>query len=109
MAEIFSVPTKPHVRLKFFFCFTFECLPDNTVANYLLKALQGFKNKGITAYAISIQNEPENSNPTYPTCTIPAAQEARIGGTLRTLMNNNGFSSTKIIGLVGYLSLSAFR
>ncbi|PIL22419.1 hypothetical protein GSI_15107 [Ganoderma sinense ZZ0214-1] len=67
-------------------------------ANYLLKALQGFKNKGITAYAIGIQNEPENSNPTYPTCLISASQEAQIGTTLRSLMNSNGFSNTKIIG-----------
>lgn len=107
MAEISSALTKLHVRLKSFCFYTPECLPNNPVANYLLKALQGFENKGIIAYAISIQNEPENSDPTYPTCTIPAAQEARIGGTLRTLMDNNGFSSTKIIGLVGYFSLSA--
>ncbi|KAH9922871.1 glycoside hydrolase [Epithele typhae] len=61
-------------------------------------ALQGFKNKGISVYAISIQNEPENSDSTYPTCKISAAQEAAIGTTLRSLMNSNGFSSTKIVG-----------
>lgn len=44
------------------------------------------------------QNEPENSNPTYPTCSMPVAVEAQIGTALRTLMNNNGFSSTKLIG-----------
>lgn len=44
------------------------------------------------------QNEPENSNPTYPTCLISASQEAQIGTTLRSLMNSNGFSNTKIIG-----------
>ncbi|PBK71630.1 glucan endo-1,6-beta-glucosidase [Armillaria solidipes] len=67
-------------------------------ANYLLKCLQGFQNNGIPLYAISIQNEPENSNPTYPTCTMPVAVEAQIGTALRTLMNNNGFSSVKLIG-----------
>ncbi|KAI0087785.1 glycoside hydrolase superfamily [Irpex rosettiformis] len=67
-------------------------------ANYLLKALQGFQNKGIPIYAIGIQNEPENSNPTYPTCKISASQEAQIGNTLRSLMNNNGFSNVKLIG-----------
>ncbi|KAI0802063.1 glycoside hydrolase [Irpex lacteus] len=67
-------------------------------ANYLLKALQGFKNKGIPIYAIGIQNEPENSNPTYPTCKISASQEAQIGTTLRSLMNSNGFSNVKLIG-----------
>ncbi len=85
-------------------------------ANYLLKSLQGYKNKGISVYAISIQvgqatfclahaglivrvqNEPENSNPTYPTCKISASQEAQIGLALRSLMDSNGFSGTKIIG-----------
>ncbi|KII83682.1 glycoside hydrolase family 30 protein [Plicaturopsis crispa FD-325 SS-3] len=71
---------------------------ETAYANYLLKCLQGFKSQGITAYAIGIQNEPENSNPSYPTCTMPYNVEAAIGTTLRTLMNNNGFSNTKIIG-----------
>ena len=44
------------------------------------------------------QNEPENTNPTYPTCKVTAAQEASIGTALRSLMNSNGFSSTKIVG-----------
>ncbi|TCD70167.1 hypothetical protein EIP91_004637 [Steccherinum ochraceum] len=67
-------------------------------ANYLLKAVQGFQSHGIPVYALSIQNEPQNSNPTYPTCKISASQEAQIGLALRPLLNNNGFSSTKIIG-----------
>ncbi|KAH7922519.1 glycoside hydrolase family 30 protein [Leucogyrophana mollusca] len=68
----------------------------STMADYLLKSLQGFQSKGIPVYAIG--NEPENSNPTYPTCSMPVATEAQIGTALRTLMDNNGFSSTKIIG-----------
>ncbi|KAI0821952.1 glycoside hydrolase [Trametes gibbosa] len=67
-------------------------------ANYLLKALQGFQSKGINVYAIGIQNEPENSNPTYPTCKISASQEASIGTALRTLMIANGFSGVRIVG-----------
>ncbi|KAJ8461900.1 hypothetical protein ONZ51_g11249 [Trametes cubensis] len=67
-------------------------------ANYLLKSLQGFQSHGISVYAIGIQNEPENSNPTYPTCKISASQEAQIGSTLRSLMNSNGFSGVRIIG-----------
>ncbi|TBU27192.1 glycoside hydrolase [Dichomitus squalens] len=67
-------------------------------ANYLLKSLQGFQSKGISVYAISIQNEPENSNPTYPTCKVSASQEAQIGIALRSLMDSNGFSGVKIIG-----------
>lgn len=45
-----------------------------------------------------LQNEPENNNPTYPTCAMPVWVEAPIGIELRSLMNSHGFSSTKIIG-----------
>jgi len=68
-------------------------------ATYLLRCLQGFQNKGIPLYAISIQNEPQNSNPTYPTATLTAAQEAQIGMALRSLMNNNGFGCVRLIGM----------
>ncbi|KAG0708400.1 glycoside hydrolase family 30 protein [Suillus ampliporus] len=68
------------------------------MANYLLKSVQGFSNKGIPIYAISIQNEPENSDSTYPSCSMPVATEAQIGLALRTLLNDNGFSAVKIIG-----------
>ncbi|KAG6335099.1 hypothetical protein ID866_3988 [Astraeus odoratus] len=70
----------------------------SVMANYLLKSLQGFQSQGIPVYAISIQNEPENSNPTYPTCNMPVSTEGQIGIALRTLMDGNGFTSTKIIG-----------
>ncbi|KAK7681614.1 hypothetical protein QCA50_015347 [Cerrena zonata] len=69
----------------------------NNMAQYLLKAVQGFQSKGIPIYAIGIQNEPQNSNPSYPTAKFSASQEAQVGLALRTLLNNNGFSSTKII------------
>ncbi|KDQ52426.1 glycoside hydrolase family 30 protein [Jaapia argillacea MUCL 33604] len=67
-------------------------------ANYLLKCLQGFQSQGVNVYAIAIQNEPENSNPTYPTCNLTASQEAQIGLVLRPLMDDNGFSGVIIIG-----------
>ncbi|EPT00467.1 hypothetical protein FOMPIDRAFT_88424 [Fomitopsis schrenkii] len=69
-----------------------------TYANYLLKSLQGFESKGIPVWAISLQNEPQNSNPTYPTALIDAYWEGQLGSQLRTLMNKNGFSDTLIIG-----------
>ncbi|KAF8127610.1 glycoside hydrolase family 30 protein [Boletus edulis] len=68
------------------------------MANYLLKSLQGFSGEGIPIYAIGIQNEPENSNPTYPSCSMPVSIEAKLGIALRSLMDSNGFSNTKIIG-----------
>lgn len=65
---------------------------------YLLKAVQGFQSQGIAIYAISIQNEPQNNNPTYPTCTMSPAVEALIGAALRTLLNINGLSTVRVIG-----------
>ena len=64
---------------------------------YLLKSLQGFRDKGIVAYAIGIQNEPENSDPTYPTCIFTPTQEANVGRSLRSLMDGNGFGGTRIV------------
>ncbi|KIK64378.1 glycoside hydrolase family 30 protein [Collybiopsis luxurians FD-317 M1] len=65
---------------------------------YLLKAVQGFRSMGIPVYAVSVQNEPQNSNPTYPTCTMTPDVEAQIGSSLRALLNANGLSGVKIIG-----------
>ncbi|KAJ3906216.1 glycoside hydrolase superfamily [Lentinula edodes] len=61
---------------------------------YLLKAVEGFQAMGFPIYA----NEPQNSNPTYPTCTIAPDVEAQIGSALRSLLNDNGLSNVKIIG-----------
>ncbi|KAG8955840.1 hypothetical protein FRC04_006286 [Tulasnella sp. 424] len=69
-----------------------------TYANYLLKAVQAFGSKGYSVYALSLQNEPLNSNPTYPSATLTSANAATIGQTLRGLLNSNGLSSVKLIG-----------
>lgn len=68
-------------------------------AQYLLKVVQGFKAKGINIYAISVQNEVGNNNSTYPTCKFTYQQEAAIAIALRKLLNSNGFTSLKIIGM----------
>ncbi|KAF8641342.1 hypothetical protein AX16_010040 [Volvariella volvacea WC 439] len=70
----------------------------SSYATYLLKSVQGFQSRGVPIYAISIQNEPQHSNPTYPTCTMTPAQEAQIGGGLRSLLNQNGLGHVKVIG-----------
>ncbi|KIM42591.1 glycoside hydrolase family 30 protein [Hebeloma cylindrosporum] len=67
-------------------------------ATYLLKAVQGFQKQGFPVYAISIQNEPGNNNPTYPTCTMSPDVEGQIGSTLRSLLDSNSLSGVKIIG-----------
>ncbi|KAH6906980.1 glycoside hydrolase superfamily [Coprinopsis sp. MPI-PUGE-AT-0042] len=59
-------------------------------ALYLVKSVQGFQAQGFPIYAVSIQNEPQHSNPTYPTCQMTPNIEARIVVRLRSLLNSNG-------------------
>lgn len=77
---------------------SFDTGSVSEMANYLLKAVQNFQNKGIRLYAIGIQNEPQNSNPTYPSALVSVSAEAQIGIQLRALLDSKGFSDIKIIG-----------
>ncbi|KZT50966.1 glycoside hydrolase family 30 protein [Calocera cornea HHB12733] len=69
----------------------------DTYAQYLFKSVQGFASKGFSVYAITIQNEPENTNPTLPSMSLDADTEAAIASQLRSLLDNGGFGNTKII------------
>ncbi|KAH9920968.1 glycoside hydrolase superfamily [Fomitopsis serialis] len=66
-------------------------------AQYLLKSLQAFQKMGVTAHAISLQNEPQNSNPTYASALVDPSLEAKIGSELRPLMDSAGFKDTVIV------------
>ncbi|KAJ7432031.1 glucan endo-1,6-beta-glucosidase [Mycena galericulata] len=95
------VPWSPPAWMKTSGSMNGGSLSSNLVSvypTYLLKAVQGFQNNGIPVFAISIQNEPQNSNPTYPTSTLTPATDGQIEAGLRTLLNNNGLSGVKIIG-----------
>ncbi|KAF8736341.1 hypothetical protein AX14_000454 [Amanita brunnescens Koide BX004] len=67
-------------------------------ATYLLKSLQGFVSLGIRPYAISVQNEPQYSNPTYPTASFTPIVEGQVARALRGAMENNGLADIKLIG-----------
>lgn len=60
---------------------------------------KAYKSKGIVVYAISVQNEPDNDNGSYPTSKWTPEQEAAVAVALRALLNNNGFSGVKIMGM----------
>lgn len=47
---------------------------------------------------VILQNEPQNSDDTYPSNLIDAYWEGQVGLQLRTLLNDNGFSDVLIIG-----------
>jgi glucosylceramidase len=46
-----------------------------SLAQYFVKAIQAYQAEGIPVYAINPQNEPENSNGSYPTETFSASEE----------------------------------
>ncbi|KAJ7290335.1 glycoside hydrolase family 30 protein [Mycena rebaudengoi] len=99
--KVHLVPWSPPAWMKDSGSMNGGSLKSNLVSaypKYLLKAVQGFKSLGIPVYAVSVQNEPQNSNPTYPSCTFTPATEGQVGAALRTLLNSNGLSSVKIIG-----------
>ena len=68
------------------------------VANYLLKCVQGMGKLGFLPYTISLQNEPQHSENSYPTMQLSVSQEAAVGVALRRLLDNNGFPGVKIVG-----------
>ena len=53
---------------------------------------------GFLPYTISLQNEPQHSDSSYPTMLLSVSQEAIVGVALRRLLDNNGFSCVKIVG-----------
>lgn len=98
-------------------CFLLKSYHNLLDATYLLKAIQGFQNQGFPVYAISIQvrkstvssfsskltirctqNEPQNSNPTYPTCIMTPDVEGQIGSDLQSLLKSSSLSGVKIVG-----------
>lgn len=45
-----------------------------------------------------LQNEPQHSSNTYPTCTMTPQVEAQIASGLRSLLNNNGLGGVRVVG-----------
>ena len=69
-----------------------------SLAQYFVKTIQAYQGEGIPVYAIAAQNEPENSNGSYPTETFSASEESTfIASDLGPALANAGLS-TKIFG-----------
>jgi O-glycosyl hydrolase len=65
----------------------------------LLKVELGFELWiGALSYAIGVQNNPQNSNPTYPKCLFDVDDEGAVGTKLHSLLNGSGLDGTKIVG-----------
>ncbi|KAJ7907646.1 glucan endo-1,6-beta-glucosidase [Mycena leptocephala] len=98
--KVHIVPWSPPGWMKDSGTMTGGSLKSNLISaypTYLLKAVQGFKSRGIPVFAISIQVDMKfQSNVSL--VDTHSGNEGQIGAALRTLLNNNGLSSVKIIG-----------
>jgi glucosylceramidase len=48
------------------------------LAKYFRKFVEAYKAQGISIYAVTLQNEPQHSQNSYPTCIVSAAQETQL-------------------------------
>lgn len=70
-----------------------------SLAQYFVKFVQNYQQQGIPIYAVMPQNEPLNSNSSYPTEYLTASDEATfIGSHLGPALNAAGLSNVKILG-----------
>ncbi|MFZ0734012.1 MAG: glycoside hydrolase family 30 beta sandwich domain-containing protein [Candidatus Sulfotelmatobacter sp.] len=69
------------------------------LTQYFVKFVEGYQQSGIPIYAVSPQNEPLNSNSSYPTAYLAASDEAAfIGTNLGPALSAAGLGSVKVIG-----------
>jgi glucosylceramidase len=69
-----------------------------SLANYFVKAISAYQQQGIPIYAVAAQNEPENSNTSYPTETFSASEEGTFIGTYLGPALTSAGLSPKIFG-----------
>lgn len=70
-----------------------------SLAQYFVRFIQAYQEQGIPIYAVSMQNEPLNSNGSYPTAYVASSDEANfIGGYLGPTLAGAGLGNVKIFG-----------
>ncbi|MFC6645492.1 hypothetical protein ACFQBQ_07805 [Granulicella cerasi] len=67
-------------------------------AKYLTRTVEAYSQRGLPVYALNLQNEPENENPSYPTQLMSPAQEIGLAEQTRPLLRGAGFTAL----LIGY-------
>ena len=69
-----------------------------TYARYFVKFVKAYRRQGVPIYAVTVQNEPQNRNPSgYPGADMPVAQEAKLINELGPRLRRAGLR-TKIFG-----------
>ena len=67
-------------------------------ARYFVKFVKGYRRAGVPVYAVTVQNEPQNRNPSgYPGMALPVAQEAKLIEAIGLAFRRAGIH-TKIFG-----------
>jgi glucosylceramidase len=67
-------------------------------ARYFVDYVQAYQHAGVPIYAVTVQNEPQNRNPSgYPGMDLPVAQEAKLINALGPALQAAGLD-TKILG-----------
>jgi len=59
-------------------------------AQYLEHAVEAYAKEGVPVYAMALQNEPLNENPSYPSQHMEPEQEAKLAATLQPLLLAKG-------------------
>ncbi len=69
-----------------------------TYAQYFVEFIKAYRREGVPIYAVTVQNEPQNRNPSgYPGADVPVAQEAKLINELGPRLRRAGLR-TKIFG-----------
>lgn len=66
-------------------------------ANYFVKFLQAYRDRGLPVSMVSLQNEPHNCKTDFPTMLMKPGDQAHLANELRPLLDANGFGSTGIL------------
>ena len=77
-----------------------ELLPwdQGVYAQYFVKFVKAYQRYGLPIDLVSMQNEPEKCDSSYPTMNMTATEEAQFAGDLRAALNQAGLASTGILG-----------
>jgi glucosylceramidase len=71
---------------------------EGEYARYLSDYVAAYSSKNIPISYVSLGNEPQNCNTTYPTMEMAPPQEARVATDLRSMLNASGFRDVSILG-----------
>ncbi|SNS43230.1 glucosylceramidase [Granulicella rosea] len=61
-------------------------------ARYLARTVEAYSMQGVPLFALALQNEPMNENPSYPTQAMSPEQEAKLAATLVPMLKAAGRS-----------------